>query len=494
MSTSNPLVTPFWWRAMLAAAIVTGVLASARAAEPAETGAGEAREPAVPLVVPEHIAKRSTGDLDQVRKRRYLRALVSPNPTDFFFDGAQPAGLQVEWLREFEKWLNKGVKREAERVRIAYIPVPFADLIPALVAGRGDVIAAMLTATPERRRLVTFVHGSAKVNEVVVANAAVADLAGVDDLAGKQIHVLRGSSYAEHLRDLSRSLVDRGRKPIDIREADPLVNTEGILELVNAGVVSYTVADDYRARLWQDLLPDIRVLEHLKVAEDTRVGWAARPSNKDLIRTLQEFARSVKQGSQLGNVLLRRYYENTPAVKNSLAGTEMEKLRPLLALFEKYGRQYGFDPLAIAAQGYQESQLDHRKTSPRGATGIMQVLPSTAGDANVGITGISNLENNIHAGVKYLAFLRDQYFSDPAITEEDRLALCWAAYNAGPGNVRKMRALAEQMGLDPDRWFNHVEVAAGRVTGRETVRYVANIYKYYVLYSMVAELNERRGS
>jgi len=140
------------------------------------------------------------------------------------------------------------------------------------------------------------------------------------------------------------------------------------------------------------------------------------------------------------------------------------------------------------AQAYQESGLDHSKKSQRGALGIMQLLPSTAADPNVNVGDIGNLENNIHAGAKYLAFIRDRYFGDAAISTEDRLAFSWAAYNAGPARVRKMRDKARTMGLDPNIWFANVELAAGKMTGRETVQYVANIYKYYVAYKLASQV------
>ena len=165
------------------------------------------------------------------------------------------------------------------------------------------------------------------------------------------------------------------------------------------------------------------------------------------------------------------------------------KFAHLLKLFEKYGDKYGFDALALAAQGYQESELNQQRKSHRGAVGIMQLLPSTAADKNVGIRDISTEENNIHAGAKYMAFLRDRYFSDPAIKPDDRMAFAWAAYNAGPAKVRKMRAKAKAMGLNPNVWFGNVEIAAGKIVGRETVRYVANIYKYYAAYKLLVELH-----
>lgn len=136
---------------------------------------------------------------------------------------------------------------------------------------------------------------------------------------------------------------------------------------------------------------------------------------------------------------------------------------------------------------FQESGLDHTKKSGAGAIGLMQVLPSTAKDKKVGINNIHKVENNVHAGVKYLAFLRDHYYSKEDMRPRDRIRMALAAYNAGPSKIRKVRDLAEQMGLDKNKWFRNTEIAALRVIGQETVRYVSNINKYYVLYQAIVE-------
>jgi len=346
----------------------------------------------------------------------------------------------------------------------------------------------LLTITPERSRRVAFATGQAmNVSELVVVHKDVTDIETIDDLAGREVYVLRNSSYVEHLRALNERLVSAGKAPVRITQADSKLLSEDILEMVNAGVVPISVIDDYKGKLWAKVLPDIRVLEDVAVKRDTTVGWAVRKDNPLLRDSLKKYAKSVKRGTLLGNILFKRYYENPRWIRNPLADSERSKFRKVVDLFSRYADTYGFDVLATTAQAYQESKLDHDTRSHRGAVGIMQLLPSTAADPNVGIADISGLEDNIHAGVKYLAFLRDRYFSDPAISDEDRLAFSWAAYNAGPANVSKMRRKAKAMGLDPNVWFGNVELAASRIVGTETVRYVRNIFKYYVAYSLARE-------
>jgi membrane-bound lytic murein transglycosylase MltF len=114
--------------------------------------------------------------------------------------------------------------------------------------------------------------------------------------------------------------------------------------------------------------------------------------------------------------------------------------------------------------------------------GIMQILPSTAAGPAVDIADVSTAENNIHAGVKYLAHLRDAYFNDPEIEREERVDFTFAAYNAGPARINSLRRRAAKEGLDPNRWNRNVEYVARKVIGRETDQYVANIHMYYVAY------------
>jgi len=435
------------------------------------------------------VAEKFTGDLPEMRKRKRIRALVTYSKTDFFFHQGGAKGIQAEFLHEYEKFLNKGIKRAENRIHITFLPVTFNELLPALQQGKGDIAAAFLTITPQREKEVTFASGGKlKVSELVVTNKKVKSLETIEDLAGKTVYVLNQSSYVEHLRHLNETFRQKKLSPMKIEQADPNLLSEDILELVNSGVVEITVVDDYKARLWKQVLPDIRVHENLKVAEANTIGWATRKDNKALTRSIDSFALKIRKGTLLGNMLFKRYYLDTGWINNPVSKEELGKLDAFVALFRKYGERYDFDHLALLAQAYQESGLDHSKKSHRGAVGIMQLLPSTAGDPNVNIRNITNLENNIHAGTKYLAFIRDRYFKDAAINTENRLALTWAAYNAGPARVQKMRDQAKKMGLDPDIWFSNVEMAAGKMTGRETVQYVANIYKYYVAYKLASQV------
>jgi membrane-bound lytic murein transglycosylase MltF len=208
--------------------------------------------------------------------------------------------------------------------------------------------------------------------------------------------------------------------------------------------------------------------------------------------SLNRYLKNNKKGTLHGNIFFKRYYENNKWIDNPLVTDETRNFLKYRKLFRKYADRYGFDWMLIAALAYQESGLNNNKKNKSGAVGIMQVLPSTAKDRHIGISNVQRLENNVHAGVKYLAFLRKRYFSDPQIEPRNQVRFALAAYNAGPAKINRVRSLASEMGLDSNRWFRNVELAALKVIGQETVRYVSNINKYYVIYMQASESFDAR--
>ena len=186
-------------------------------------------------------------------------------------------------------------------------------------------------------------------------------------------------------------------------------------------------------------------------------------------------------------MLLKKYLRDVKYVKNATSEAEMRKFQQMIELFKRYAGQYRFDYLMISAQAYQESGLDQSVRSKAGAVGVMQVLPKTARDPVVGIPDVTKLDNNIHAGVKYLRFMTDRYFNEPGMDQTNRTLFAFASYNAGPAKVARLRKQAAREGLDPNVWFGNVEHVAAKVIGRETVQYVGNIYKYYVAYRIAEE-------
>ena len=434
-----------------------------------------------------------TDDLKGIRTRKLIRALVNNTKTNYFLIRGEEHGFEYELLRKYEKHLNRGISRRKRRIKMVFIPLPFDQLIPALLEGRGDLVAAGLTITEERKKRVKFsTPYLPNVDEIMVAHKKARPLKTIKDLSGKKVFVVNSSSYAQHLHRLNRRFRTERRFPVRIREANKYLQSEDLLEMANARIIDYVVVDNHIADIWSRVYKNLVLYKGIKVNSGGEIAWAARPNNPELLKHVNGYLKKHKKGSLVGNVLFNRYFKDTKWVTNPISESERKKFDAIVKLLKKYGDQFGFDWLMIGAQAYQESRLNQSKVSRRGAVGVMQLMPSTAADPNVNIRDIHKLEPNIHAGVKYLNFLRNKYYSDAAISPEARVHFAHAAYNAGPSRVRSMRRLASKMGLDPNKWFGNVETAALRIVGQEPVRYVFNIQKYYIAYKLLLEESKKR--
>jgi membrane-bound lytic murein transglycosylase MltF len=443
-----------------------------------------------PAVV-ERTLERITDDLDGLRKRGSVRVLVSFSRTNFFVSQGRPRGFDYDLLSEYQADLQAQFGNGKRTMTVVFVPVPFKDLIPALLEGRGDIAAGGLTITPERQRLVAFAKPHlSDVDEIVVTSKSVENLRTLDDLAAREVRVVSGSSYVQHLRELNDDLQRRGKTPVRIVEAAQSIEAEDLLEMVNAGVIPLTVVDKHVAQAWQQVLPDIVLREDIAVHRDGDIALAVRPANPGLLKDVNDFISKHRKGTTVGNIVFKRYFEQTKWLLNPVTAERQRKLDQLRGYFEKYASEFGFDWPLLAAQGFQESGLDQSMKSSAGAVGIMQLLPSTARDMDC--DDISNPQDNIHAGAKYMAWLRDTYFDEPDLPAVVKLDFTLAAYNAGAGNVKKWRNLARSRGLDPNLWRGNVERIALEMVGEETYRYVRNINKYYVAYKESLALVENR--
>ena len=434
------------------------------------------------------------GDLPAtLQQRRAIRVLVSYSNTNFFIDRGRPRGIEYELLNKYEKYLNQNRKNMAIKTKLVYRVLPFDQLIPALVEGRGDIVAAGLTITPQRLKKVAFTQPYIKnINEIAVVSKAAQQLHTESGLSDRPVHVVAGSSYVGHLKRLNQKLSRQGLEPVKVIEMDKNLEAEDILQMINCGIYDVTVVDEHIAEIWSKILDNLVVRKDIVINRGSNIAWAVRKENPQLLDSLNQFVRSHRQGTLIGNILFKRYFENPRWLRNPLTDTENNKLKKLSPLFQKYAKRYDFDWLKIVALGYQESRLNQKAKSPRGAVGIMQILPSTAAGAPVHIPDIYTTENNIHAGVKYLGYLRDKFYNDPDIPPEDQLDFVFAAYNAGPARINSLRKRTKNMGLDPNRWFFNVEYAARQSIGQETVQYVTNIHMYYIAYRTSLNMLEKR--
>lgn len=450
--------------------------------------AAAAQEAQPPRLIEKHVI-----DLAAMKERRIVRVLVPYSKTIYFIDKGRQFGTAVEFGLALEKYLNTDRKKQIDHIHVVFVPTPRDRLLDALNEGLGDIVMANLTVTDERLKVVDFTDPLyANAEEVLVAASDAPVISGIADLSGQHVAVRASSSYHEHLILRNKELAAGGKPEITIDLMDESLEDEDLMEMVNARLLPFTIVDRYKADIWSHVFTDMKVRDDVVLSSEGKIAWAIRKDSPELKTALNAFVATHKIGTTFGNILRNSYYKQDKIIKRAYAPDDAKRFQALIAIFRKYGGSYSFDYLMLMAQGYQESQLDQSRRSPRGAVGIMQMLPSTAKDKVVGITGIDkDADRNVEAGAKYLRHLIDTYIGGDAVTAKDRQLFAFAAYNAGPGNLRKFRDKAKAMGLDPDVWFGNVENAASEIVGRETVQYVSNIYKYYVAYSLlVARIGE----
>lgn len=438
------------------------------------------------------------GDLEVMENKRVIRALVSFNKSSYFIDQGRPRGISYEALTEFERFLNHKLhpndRTGKDKINVVLIPTSHEKLQSDLLNGHGDIAAIGIAITDERKKIADFIPVASDRQDVVVAGVAAPSLSGLDDLAGKEVYLFKEGVSWTDLAARSTKLATSGKSPIQLKPADANIDWEDLVEMANAGMVQYAVVPLHIARLWKSVFPELKIYDSFPVTEKLEVGWAVRKDSPKLRALLEEFAKTHRVGTAFGNTLVARYLKNPQFVKNNRSPESVKRFNEMAAMFQKYARRYQFPWLMIAAEAYQESGLDQSVKSHVGAVGVMQVMPATAAASPVKVADIHKLENNIHAGVRLLKYLRDDYFKNDPMDPINKSLMTVAAYNAGPARIKQCRQMAAEMGLNPNLWFKNVEYAVAKRVGAETVNYVSNIYKYYLGYKLQTERDEARAA
>ena len=452
-------------------------------------------ETQLPPSVREAVLKPFTGDVDSLVKRRVVRVGVAFNRTFYYVDKGVPRGIAYEYGQLMEARLNKHFHTDnSNKIHVIILPLPREMLLPALIDGKVDLVAAQLPVTPELQQHVAFSDPTrTNVHQILVTGPG--DSAGgairtIEDLSGKEVFAREFGGYTQGLRELNEFFAAHGMPPVVIREAPPNLEDDDLLEMVNAGLIPAVVVDDYLAVFWKKVFRNLIVHDSITLHSGGTLAIAVRKNNPHLLAALNTFMGKYGLGTAFGDRVNRDYLVNARYAKSATSARERKSFLAVVALFRKYSARYNMDFLLMAAQGYQESRLHQWARSPVGAIGIMQIMPETGKLLKVG--DITQLEPNIHAGVKFMSDLRNRNFGNEPMDDLNKGLFSFAAYNAGPNRVRQLRQEAEQRGLNPNIWFGNVEQIASERIGRETVTYVANIFKYYVAYRLVLEETERR--
>jgi len=418
-------------------------------------------------------------DFPEIKERKVLRVLTRNNPANYFLWRGELIGFEYELVQEFAK--QHGLQVEM------IVPPTWGDLLKWLEQGRGDVVAASMTITEGRKAQgFWFSKPYNYVNEMVVARANEA-IKSKEELTGRTVVVSPTTSYWQTLRRLQ----DTDRIPFTLLAAPEDLTTAQIIGKVATGEYDLTVADSHLLDLeltWRD---DIKGA--FALGQPVAHGWAVYSGKPKLLDAIDAFVDKTYRGT-FYNILHKKYFKNARRARRHVErrAARSGQLSPYDQHVREYAEYYGFDWRLIAAQMYQESRFDPKARSWAGAKGLLQVMPRTANQ--LGLTNLQDPAVGIHAGVKYLAWLRDNFTGDIGRTEQTWFTL--AAYNAGYGHVLDARRLAVELKLDPDRWFGNVEQAMlllskpkyykrtryGYVRGGQPVIYVREIKQRYAAY------------
>jgi membrane-bound lytic murein transglycosylase F len=434
---------------------------------------------------------RKPDDLPRIIEKGTLTAITSYSPVSYFIYRGQPMGYEYELLQMLGEHL--GLKVD---IIIAH---DLEEMINMLERGEGDLIAYGLTITTDRREKLAFTDPLNVTRQVLVQrkpeNWRQMKLHEIEnqlvrdpfELAGKTVHVRRGSAYVSRLQNLSLEIGGE----IEIIEAPANTTTEDLINLVANDSIQLTVADENIAQIQSAYYQDIDVSTPVSLPQQT--AWAVRPSSEMLLDTINSWLREAQDHADY-YVIYNKYYKNRQAFRSRFASDYNPvtggSISPYDEMIKEGAEKLGWDWRMLAALIYQESQFNPNARSWAGATGLMQLMPRTARE--FGASNPRNPQQNIKAGVEFLLWL-ENYWQEAIENPEERLKFIIASYNVGHGHVQDARKLAEAFGADPDIWHDHVEqfmlkksnpeyynldyVSFGYASGLEPVTYVQTIYE-----------------
>jgi membrane-bound lytic murein transglycosylase F len=435
-------------------------------------------------------------DLDQIKKRGYINALVDNNSISYFIYKGQPMGYEYELLTLFAKHLGVGLK--------ITVTTGVDRAIDQLNQGEGDLLAFPLTVTKERTQYIAFSKphfnsyqvlvqrkpdnwrrmGIDDINNALIRNPV--------DLAGKEIHVLPGTSFENRLHNLSEEIGG----DIIIRKDTSIAESESLIRRVAMGEIEYTVADHMIAHVNASYYPNIDVNTPISVAQ--KVAWGTRKNSPQLLDAVNQWLSGIKKEATF-MVIYNRYFKSprTSLVRmnsdySSFGGN---KLSPFDTLIKDGAKKLGWDWRLLASLVYQESRFLPQGESWAGARGLMQLMPATA--KHFGANNLDDPTQSLRAGVGYLKYL-DNFWLKKVQDPAQRMKFVMASYNAGLSHIIDARKLTEKHGKDPGVWDGNVEyfllkksdpkyyrdpvVTAGFCKCEEPVNYVKDILERYEEY------------
>lgn len=377
-------------------------------------------------------------DLAGLAERRVLRLVTVPGPVNYYAVHGRLKGFEYELVRRFA---------ERHRMRVDVVTADSVEEMQRLLlAGRGDVIAASLPAAGAG----TDFAASRPYDfaaPVVIARAGDAPLVDVTDLAGRRLLLPSESPWLEAVRALRQRGIN-----VEIETLEGNVTAEEALQRVADGRSDLALIGSNRVRA--QFARQLELRAQFALAEPAPMSWLVRGTDRQLLAALDAFLEETYQSGYY-KALYSRYVERPGASRDAALVAGAEQISPYDDIVRQVAAHYDFDWRLIVAQMFQESHFNPNAESVAGASGLMQLLPTTA--ASIGAGDLADPASNIRAGLKYMNYLRGQFEDD--LNLQDRTWFTLAAYNAGFSRVQRARARAEAMNLDPDRWFDNVELA-----------------------------------
>ncbi len=413
--------------------------------------------------------------LNAIREKGEITFITRNNAHCYYIYQDQAMGFEYDLAKEFAAFL--GVKLI---IKSRYDELD--NMIPALKKGKGQVIAASLSASSYKHAGVVLSDGYMTIQQHIIAARDNPNVRKVSDLQHKIIHVKRGTPYFQRLEKLKHDGMDFEIKTVSD------VQTEELIQQVARGEIEITIADSNIAMLNRRYYPQTVVGAPINKKE--YLAWAVSPESKGLLKKINQFFKKIKADGTLDDIYERYYaavdlfdYVDLRAYHRRLE-SRLPKYGPLI---KAAAEKYDFDWRLIAAQIYQESHFRRWAKSRSGAYGLMQLIRKTA--KSYGVKNIFDPEQNINAGVQHLNKLYNTFHKAEGA---DRLFITLAAYNIGQGHVRDAQRLAQKIGLDPNKWsalsqalpmlekhkyYQHAKY--GYCRGSEPIQYVRQIMIYY---------------
>ncbi len=259
------------------------------------------------------------GDIDEMDKRREVRALVAFDMPNFFFENGRPRGITYDALTELEKFLNHKLhpndRTGKEKIHVVLVPTTATKAASDLLNGNGDMIASAIYITEERKKIVDFVSVTSTEHDVVVGGPDAPPLASLEDLSGKEVYLFKELVAWERLSELNKQLSAAKKPKINLVAADGNLSREDLIEMVNAGLVGYTVVPAHIAHLWQKVFTGTKVYEQFPVTSGLDAGWAFRKDSPKLRTFMEEFAITHRQGTAYYATLVNSYLNRRISLK-----------------------------------------------------------------------------------------------------------------------------------------------------------------------------------